>query len=98
MEKTDLLTPLNLGPLTLPNRVLMAPLTRMRAQMPGNIPWDLNVEYYRQRASAGLIITEATPVSPQGHGYFHTPGIHTEEQVVGWKKVVNAVSDWIKSH
>lgn len=89
--KKDLFTPLELGPLTLPNRVIMAPLTRMRAGMPGNIPRELNAEYYRQRAGAGLIISEATPVSPRGHGYFHTPGIHTEAQARGWKLVTNAV-------
>jgi N-ethylmaleimide reductase len=83
--------PLPLGALTLPNRVVMAPLTRMRAGMPGNVPRALNAEYYRQRASAGLIITEATPVSARGHGYFHTPGIHTDEQARGWKQVTDAV-------
>ena len=79
----DLFTPLTLGPLTLSNRVFMAPLTRMRATMPGNVPGELNAIYYRQRATAGLIVTEATPVSPNGHGYFKTPGIHTEAQAEG---------------
>jgi N-ethylmaleimide reductase len=64
----------------------------MRAKMPGNIPWELNAEYYRQRASAGLIISEATPVSPRGHGYFNTPGIHTEAQANGWRLVTTAVN------
>jgi N-ethylmaleimide reductase len=91
LNTTTLFTPLELGSMTLPNRILMAPLTRMRAKMPGNIPWELNVEYYRQRASAGLIISEATPVSPRGHGYYQTPGIHTEAQVEGWKLVTRAV-------
>ena len=89
----DLFTPLTLGPLTLSNRVFMAPLTRMRATMPGNVPGELNAIYYRQRATAGLIVTEATPVSPHGHGYFKTPGIHTEAQAKGWKLVTRAVHE-----
>ncbi len=89
----DLFTPLTLGPLTLPNRVFMAPLTRMRATMPGNVPGELNALYYRQRATAGLIITEATPVSPYGHGYYKTPGIHTEAQAEGWQLVTRAVHE-----
>jgi len=88
-----LLTSVRLGSLALPNRVVMAPLTRMRAHMPGNIPWDMNAEYYRQRAEAGLIITEATPVSATGHGYYATPGIHTDEQAEGWKLVTDAVHE-----
>ena len=87
---SPLFTPLQLGPLHLPHRVLMAPLTRCRASA-GNVPNELNAEYYRQRASAGLIIAEATSVSPFGYGYPNTPGIHTPEQVAGWKKVVQAV-------
>lgn len=90
---TNLFSPLDLGPLALPNRIIMPPMTRMRARMPGNIPWEINAEYYRQRASAGLIITEGTPVSPRGHGYYHTPGIHTEAQAEGWKRVTNAVHE-----
>jgi N-ethylmaleimide reductase len=89
----DLFSPLTLGPLTLPNRIFMAPLTRMRATMPGNIPGEENALYYRQRATAGLIITEATPVSPYGHGYHKTPGIHTEDQAAGWKLVTRAVHE-----
>jgi N-ethylmaleimide reductase len=88
-----LFTPLQIGNVTLPNRIVMAPLTRMRAKTPGNIPWELNTEYYRQRASAGLIITEATQISPQGQGYPATPGIYSEEQVAGWRNVVNAVHE-----
>src|SRR5258708_6733051 len=91
MSGTSLFDPVELGELSLPTRVIMAPLTRMRAKMPGNIPWELNAEYYRQRASAGLIISEATPVSPRGHGYFHTPGIHTQAQAKGWRLVTDAV-------
>jgi N-ethylmaleimide reductase len=85
-----LLTPVLLGPYTLRNRIVMAPLTRMRAGA-GNVPRELNAEYYRQRARAGLIISEATPVSPRGHGYHGTPGIHTREQAEGWRKVTDAV-------
>jgi len=88
---TDLFTPLKLGRMQLPNRIVMAPLTRNRAAMPGNIPQEINVTYYTQRVSAGLIITEATPISAMGHGYPATPGIHTAQQVTGWKKVVDAV-------
>src|SRR6267142_2827129 len=88
-----LLTPLKLGSLQLPNRVVMAPLTLMRARMPGNIPWGLNAEYYRQRAEAGLIISEATPVSITSYGYHGRPGIHTEEQAEGWKLVTKAVHE-----
>ena len=88
---TTLFTPLQLGDLTLANRVVMAPLTRMRSKQPGNIPWELNATYYAQRASAGLIISEATQVSQQGQGYPGTPGIHSTEQVAGWKLVTDTV-------
>ncbi|WP_045223835.1 alkene reductase [Methyloterricola oryzae] len=90
---TDLFTPLALGRLTLPNRIVMAPLTRNRASMPGNVPNDLNALYYGQRASAGLIISEATPISAMGHGYPATPGIHSAEQIAGWKRVTQTVHD-----
>ncbi|HZV98743.1 MAG TPA: alkene reductase [Methylophilaceae bacterium] len=86
----DLFTPIKIGGITLKNRIVMAPLTRNRAGA-GNVPQDMNVEYYAQRASAGLIITEATPISKMGHGYPATPGIHSAEQVAGWKKVIEAV-------
>jgi N-ethylmaleimide reductase len=86
-----LLSPLLLGDLRLANRVWMAPLTRSRAKQPGDVPWSLNAEYYAQRASAGLIVAEATQVSPQGKGYPFTPGIHTDEQVAGWRLVTDAV-------
>jgi N-ethylmaleimide reductase len=86
----DLFSPIQLGALALPNRIFMAPLTRCRAAE-GHVPDDLNAEYYAQRASAGLIISEATSVSPTGYGYPSTPGIHTVEQVEGWKKVTSAV-------
>lgn len=88
---TKLFEPLTIGSLTLPNRIIMAPLTRMRSKQPGNVPHELNATYYEQRASAGLIISEATQVSQQGQGYPGTPGIHTSEQVQGWKLVTNAV-------
>lgn len=87
----DLFSPVRLGHLELKNRMVMAPLTRNRAAMPGNVPQDINATYYAQRASAGLIIAEATPISPMGHGYPATPGIHSADQVTGWKKVVEAV-------
>ena len=83
----------NLGNLQLPNRILMAPLTRSRSKQPGDIPWELNATYYSQRASAGLIFSEATQVSPQGKGYAFTPGIHSDAQVKGWQKVTSAVHD-----
>jgi N-ethylmaleimide reductase len=82
----NLFSPYKLGNLELPNRMVMAPLTRNRAGE-GNVPGTLNVTYYVQRASAGLIIAEATQVSPQGLGYPSTPGIHSPEQVAGWKQV-----------
>jgi len=90
MSIEQLLSPVQLGPYTLPNRMVMAPLTRNRAGA-GNVPGPLNVTYYTQRASAGLIITEATQVSPQGMGYPATPGIHSPEQVAGWRRVTDAV-------
>lgn len=86
-----LLSPLALGPLTLPSRIVMAPMTRARTSQPGNIPNALMAEYYAQRASAGLIISEATQVSPQGQGYSFTPGIHSQEQIAGWRLVTDAV-------
>ncbi len=89
---TDLFTPVTLGGLMLPNRMVMAPMTRNRANS-DNAPHALNVEYYRQRASAGLIITEASQVSPEGVGYPATPGIYSEAQVAGWRQVVEAVHD-----
>jgi len=92
MARIDLLTPVKIGSLQLPNRVVMAPMTRNRAGE-GNVPTPLNVEYYVQRASAGLIVTEATQVSPQGVGYPRTPGIHSNEQVAGWRRVTTAVHE-----
>jgi N-ethylmaleimide reductase len=86
----DLFSPITAGRLALPNRIVMAPLTRNRAAG-GNVPQAMNVEYYRQRATAGLIITEATQITPQGVGYPATPGIHSEAQVAGWLEVTRAV-------
>ena len=88
--KLDLFSPYRLGPLHLPNRLVMAPMTRNRAG-PGNVPGVMNATYYVQRASAGLIVTEGTQVSPRGQGYAGTPGIHSAEQVAGWRLVTDAV-------
>jgi N-ethylmaleimide reductase len=90
MPSLDIFSPFKLGPLRLPNRVVMAPMTRNRAGR-GNAPGPLNATYYAQRASAGLIISEATQISPQGVGYPGTPGIHSAEQIAGWKSVTEAV-------
>ena len=87
-----LFEPLKVGDLTLRNRVVMAPLTRQRASA-GRVPNDLMVEYYTQRAGAGMILTEATAVTPQGVGYADTPGLWSPEQVKGWRKVTSAVHD-----
>ena len=92
LHAPNLHAPVKLGPYELSNRIVMAPLTRNRAG-PGNVPQAMNAEYYAQRASAGLIITEATQVSPQGVGYPGTPGIHSAEQVAGWRRVTAAVHE-----
>lgn len=91
MTSQALFRPLQLGPLHLPNRMVMAPMTRARSSQPGNVPNALMAAYYAQRASAGLIVSEATQISPQGQGYSFTPGIHTEAQVQGWRLVTDAV-------
>ena len=85
-----LLAPLRVGRLTLPNRIVMAPMTRHRAG-PDEIPTEMMRDYYVQRASAGLIVTEGTHPSAQGRGYFHTPGLYTDGQVAGWKRITDAV-------
>ena len=91
MSATSVLfTPTRLGAVEIPNRVLMAPMTRSRAGRDG-VPGALAPLYYAQRASAGLIVTEATQVTPAGQGYIQTPGIHSEAQVAGWRKVTQAV-------
>jgi 2,4-dienoyl-CoA reductase-like NADH-dependent reductase (Old Yellow Enzyme family) len=89
---TTLFDPIRMGAWHLPNRILMAPLTRCRASE-GRVPNSLMAEYYRQRAAAGLIISEATSISPMGVGYPDTPGIWSEDQVAGWKLVTQAVHD-----
>lgn len=86
----DLFSPVTLGSISLKNRIVMAPLTRNRAGE-GAVPQAMNVTYYEQRASAGLIVTEATPISPMAHGYPALPGIYTDAQVAGWKKITEAV-------
>ncbi len=86
-----LFDPLKVGALTLPNRIVMAPLTRSRATPDTRVPTELAVEYYRQRAGAGMILTEATSVTPMGVGYAATPGIWSDEQTEGWKKITDAV-------
>jgi N-ethylmaleimide reductase len=88
-----LFQPYRLGPINLPHRVVMAPLTRSRARQPGNVPSPLAACYYTQRASAALIVSEATQVSMQGQGYAWTPGIHSREQVEGWRQVTKAVHE-----
>jgi N-ethylmaleimide reductase len=89
---SKLFEPYQLGPITLPNRLVMAPLTRNRA-VAGMVPSPLAIEYYGQRASAGLLITEASQISQQGQGYQDTPGIYSKEQIAGWRKVTDRVHD-----
>ncbi len=91
MSTKPLFEPLQVGPCTLAHRVVMAPLTRMRATVPGHLANELNAQYYAQRASASLLITEATQVTPEGQGYVRTPGIHSDEQVAAWRRVTEAV-------
>lgn len=86
-----LFQPITVGPFTLAHRVAMAPLTRSRAGQPGDVPTAMNAEYYRQRASAALLITEATQISQQGQGYAWTPGIYSEAQIRGWRQVSDSV-------
>src|SRR5271170_4307402 len=90
MSKELLFRPLQLGALRLPNRIIMAPLTRMPAGA-NSVPTAMNAKYYAQRASAGLIISEGTAVSPEAHGYPSDPGIYTAEQIAGWRIVTEAV-------
>ncbi|MCL2894541.1 alkene reductase [Brenneria tiliae] len=89
---STLFSPYRLGDLTLKNRLVMAPMTRSRA-VQNNVPNPLAATYYAQRATAGLIVSEATQISPQGVGYIRTPGIHSPEQVAGWRRVTDAVHD-----
>jgi len=92
LKDKKLFTQVQVGPMTLSHRVVMAPLTRSRSQQPGDVPGDLMRNYYSQRASeGGLIISKATAVSIAGRGWFGAPGLYTDEQVVGWKKIKSAV-------
>jgi N-ethylmaleimide reductase len=91
MTTQPLFNPYRMGELDLPNRIVMAPLTRMRAGSHDHVPTALQAEYYAQRASAGLIVTEATAISPDGFGWADTPGLWTEEQIRGWRRVTDAV-------
>ncbi|WP_136333870.1 alkene reductase [Pseudomonas aeruginosa] len=86
-----LLSPLAVGNLALRNRIVMAPMTRSRAQQPGDVPTALNALYYAQRAGAGLIVSEGTQISRLGQGYAYTPGIYSEAQLAGWRQVTEAV-------
>lgn len=88
---SNLFSPLALGGIKLKNRIALPPLTRCRSSQPGNIPNDLMVEYYTQRSSAGFMVTEGTQIEPRGQGYAWTPGIYSQEQVEGWKKVTASV-------
>jgi N-ethylmaleimide reductase len=90
-DASSLFRAVTAGEIQLANRIVMAPLTRNRATPGTDAPRDINVEYYRQRASAGLIVSEGSQISRQGQGYAWTPGIYTDEQVAGWKKVTDAV-------
>ena len=91
MSADRLFTPLKVGAMTTPNRIFMAPLTRLRSIVPGDIPTPLMGEYYRQRVSSGLIISEATQISAQAKGYEGAPGLHSDEQIDAWKKITAGV-------
>merc|ERR1711976_432809 len=91
MSKKVLFEPFKLGDLTLPNRIIMSPMTRCRADYKTGIPTELHAEYYSQRASAGLIVSECAYVDWRGHGYAGAPGMTNEEHANGWKKSVDAV-------
>jgi len=92
MSAASLFSPISVGSIPLSHRIVAAPLTRMRSDLPGDVPNDLMVEYYSQRASAGgLQIAEGTPVSVQGRGYLGAPGIYSDDQVAGWRRVTDAV-------
>ena len=91
MSSRPLFTAYRMGELALPNRIVMAPLTRMRARSHDHVPTAVQAEYYAQRAAAGLIVTEATAISPDGFGWADTPGLWTPEQIRGWRRVTDAV-------
>jgi N-ethylmaleimide reductase len=90
-NSTSLFTPVAVGGHKLPHRVVMAPMTRARSTQPGDVPNSMNARYYAQRASAALIVTEASQISPQGKGYSFTPGIYSAEQIAGWRLSTDAV-------
>ena len=91
MSQSELFKTTQLGPYTLKNRIVLPPLTRSRSSQPGNIANDLMATYYRQRSGAGFMVTEGTQIEPRGQGYAWTPGIHSPEQIQGWRKVTDAV-------
>lgn len=91
MSREILFESTQLGPYTLKNRIVLPPLTRSRSSQPGNIPNDLMADYYRQRAGAGFMVTEGTQIEPRGQGYAWTPGMHSSEQVEGWREITAAV-------
>ena len=91
MNHQALLTPTTLGRHVLKNRIVLPPLTRQRAAQPGDVPTDLMALYYRQRASAGFMVSEGAQIEPRGQGYAWTPGIYSQEQIAGWRKVTDAV-------
>ncbi|MFH3579084.1 alkene reductase, partial [Acinetobacter baumannii] len=91
MKASKLFQNLSLGPYVLQNRIVLPPLTRSRSTQPGNIPNELMATYYQQRAGAGFMVTEGTQIEPRGQGYAWTPGIHSPEQIAGWRKVTEAV-------
>src|SRR6202790_3341452 len=91
MSIQPLFTPYQMGTLDLPNRIVMAPLTRMRAGSDDHGPTTLQVEYYAQRATGGLIVTDGVAISPEGFGWADPPGLWTAEQVRGWRRVTNSV-------
>jgi len=91
VSNTTLFSKIDLGPYTLKNRIALPPLTRSRSSQPGNIPNDLMADYYSQRTGAGFMVTEGTQIEPRGQGYAWTPGIHSQAQIDGWKKITAAV-------
>jgi len=93
MKFSHLFKQTQLGPYTLRNRIVLPPLTRSRSDQPGNIPNQLMAQYYAQRSGAGFMVTEGTQIEPRGQGYAWTPGIHSAEQIAGWKQVTKAVHD-----
>ncbi|MGH1372098.1 MAG: alkene reductase [Cellvibrionaceae bacterium] len=93
MKNQALFSEINLGPYTLKNRVVLPPLTRSRSTQPGNVANELMASYYTQRSEAGFMVTEGTQIEPRGQGYAWTPGIHSQDQIEGWKKVTEAVHD-----